>query len=431
MTFAIEPGSKLIGECRVPGDKSISHRAVMLGALAEGITQIDGFLEAEDCLATLHALKQLGVHIEGPVDGRVLIYGRGKGSLTPPTQPLNLGNSGTAMRLLTGLLCAQPFASQLIGDSSLCRRPMQRIIEPLTMMGAKIESTNGCAPLYIEGGSVLNGIHYTAPIASAQVKSCLLLAGLFAEGETRVIEPVITRDHTERLLTSFGYPIKKAEHSVSLFGGGRLTATDMVIPADLSSAAFFMVGACIAPGSDIVLKNVGINPTRVGLIHILREMGAVIRLLNKRLCGDEPVADIAVKYTSLCGIEIPVEYVSLAIDEFPALFVAASVARGQTVLKGARELRYKESDRIAVMVSGLRSLGVQVEEFEDGVIIQGGLIQGGSVEADNDHRIAMAFAIAGLVAQRPITINGCEAVATSFPKFVSVATSLGLKIVES
>lgn len=430
--FHIEPGGVIKGVCRVPGDKSISHRAVILGAIAQGITQVDGFLEGLDCLATLAAFKQMGVQIEGPVDNKLIIHGVGKQGLSAPKEPIDLGNSGTSMRLLAGLLSAQPFDSVLIGDASLMTRPMARIITPLTRMGAKIEgSKENTAPLKISGGQSLVGIHYDCPVMSAQVKSSILLAGIYAEGDTSVSEMGVTRDHTERMLTTFGYPIKKSDRNVGLHGGGELTAVDVVIPSDISSAAFFMVAASISPGSNLLIKNVGINPTRLGVIPILQLMGADIKLVNKRVCGDEPVADIAVKHAPLEGIEIPLEYVSSAIDEFPALFIAAAAANGQTVLKGAKELRVKESDRIASMVAGLVTLGINAEPLEDGAVIEGGQIKGGVIDSFGDHRIAMAFTIAGLIAEKRITVTGCDQVLTSFPGFVSLAQTLGMTISET
>lgn len=429
--YIIQPGGQLSGVCYIPGDKSISHRSIILGAIAQGVSQIDGFLDGLDCLATLAAIKQLGVQVEGPINHRVIIHGVGRLGLKEPKEPLDLGNSGTSMRLLAGLLAGQPFDSTLVGDSSLMKRPMGRIIKPLNQMGAKIDGTESeYAPLHIKGNQQLLGIDYVLPMASAQVKSCILLAGLYANGETSVTEPSITRDHTERMLTGFGYTIQKADHRISIHGGGELNAVDMTVPADISSAAFFLVAATICPGSNLLLKNIGINPTRTGVISILQLMGANIKLVNKRLCGDEPVADIAVKHAPLEGIEIPAELVSLAIDEFPSIFIAAAAASGATVLKGAKELRVKESDRIASMIDGLLGLGIDAESLEDGAIIHGGQIQGGVVDSFGDHRVAMAFTMAGLVAQKMITITGCNNVKTSFPNFVTLCEELGIKIVE-
>lgn len=429
--FHIANKGTISGVCHLPGDKSISHRAIILGAISNGITQINGFLEAEDCQATLEAFKQMGVQIEGPIDQKVIIHGVGMKGLTAPKAEFYLGNSGTSMRLLSGLLSAQSFDSVLIGDASLMSRPMERIIIPLRQMGATIEgSDSGSAPLYIKGGQALKGITYTPEITSAQVKSCLLLAGLYAEGETNIREQSVSRDHTERMLTSFGYPIIKADRNVALQGGGVLNAIDVIIPADLSSAAFFIVGALISDNSTLIIKNVGINPTRSGVISILQLMGANIELQNKRLYGDEPVADIVVSSSVLEGIQIPQDLVSIAIDEFPILFIAASVAKGQTIIKGAKELRVKESDRIASMVTGLQVLGINAESLEDGAIINGGTLKGGTVDSQGDHRVTMAFSMAGLVSEQAISITDCSNVSTSFPSFVLLAKQLGLTIVE-
>ena len=429
LIFHVRPGGCLTGTLRVPGDKSISHRSIMLGSLAEGTTQITGFLEGEDSLATLQAFRALGVEIAGPVDGKVTIQGVGMHGLKAPTGPLDLGNSGTSMRLLAGLLAGQGLELTLVGDSSLSSRPMRRVTDPLRAMGARVETTEqGTAPLVIHPVDHLNGIDYALPVASAQIKSCLLLAGLYAKGTTRVTEPAPTRDHTERMLSGFGYPVQRVGATASLNGGGKLTACDIDVPADISSAAFFLVGASIAPGSDILLEHVGINPTREGVINILRLMGADIEVLNQRDVGGEPVADLRVRSADLHGIRIPVDQVPLAIDEFPALFVAAACARGETVLTGAEELRVKESDRIQVMADGLASLGVDATPTPDGIVIQGGSIQGGRVGSHGDHRIAMAFAMAALRAEGKILIDDCSNVNTSFPGFVRLAGSVGLAI---
>lgn len=427
--FRVRPGGRLSGALRVPGDKSISHRAVMLGALAEGVTEIGGFLEGADALATLAALRALGVTAEGPRGGRLRIQGVGLHGLSGAEGPLDLGNAGTSMRLLTGLLAGQAFDSVLVGDASLMRRPMRRVIEPLAAMGARIEaSPEGTAPLRIRGGRPLQGIDYTLPVASAQVKSALLLAGLYAEGETRVTEPAPTRDHTERLLAGFGYPVQRAGATVWLAGGGRLQGGRIVVPADISSAAFFLVGASIAPGSALVLEHVGLNPTRTGVIEILRRMGADIEIEDQREVGGEPVGRVAVRHAPLHGIDIPPELVPLAIDEFPALFVAAACAEGETRLAGAEELRVKESDRIQVMADGLTELGIDAEPQPDGMVIRGGAITGGRVRARGDHRIAMAFAMAALAARDEILIDDCTEVDTSFPGFVDMARDAGLAI---
>ncbi len=430
ITFIVQPGGKLNGQARVPGDKSMSHRSIMLGSLAEGTTHVKGFLQAEDALATLQAFRDMGVVIEGPKDGEVIIHGVGKHGLKAPTKPLYLGNSGTSMRLLSGLLAGQAFDSVLTGDKSLSGRPMKRVTDPLAQMGAVIEATEkGTAPLHIKGqAGKLKGIHYPMPIASAQVKSCLLLAGMYAEGDTTTVEPAPTRDHTERMLAGFAYPIKQEGNTATINANGKLLAAEIDVPSDISSAAFFLVGASIAPGSDIVLKHVGINPTRTGVIDILRLMGANIEILNERVVGGEPVADLHVVASELHGIDIPEALVPLAIDEFPVLFVAAACASGQTRLTGAKELRVKESDRIQVMADGLQILGVDAQPTEDGMIINSSPIGSGEVISHGDHRIAMAFSIAGLRASGPITIHDCENVNTSFPEFKDIATHLGLSL---
>ncbi len=429
--YILEPGGTLQGQVRVPGDKSISHRAIMLGALAEGVTEIEGFLEGEDALATLQAFRDMGVIIEGPHGGRVRVHGVGLQGLKAPQAALYMGNSGTSMRLLMGLLAGQSFDAQLAGDASLSRRPMERVARPLREMGASIiTASEGTPPVRIRGGSQLKAIDYKLPVASAQVKSALLFAGLFAAGTTRVTEPAPTRDHTERMLEGFGYAVSRQGDTVSLCGGGVLRGCNLEVPADISSAAFFLVGASIAPGSHLVLPHVGINPTRTGVIDILRLMGADIRLMNVRDAGGEPVADIEVKSAPLHGIDIPLELVPLAIDEFPALFVAAACAQGETVLHGAEELRVKESDRIQVMADGLATLGVHTVVHHDGITIQGGQLGGGEVHAHGDHRIAMSFAMAALRATGRIQIHDCANVATSFPDFRSLASAAGLHLEE-
>jgi 3-phosphoshikimate 1-carboxyvinyltransferase len=427
--YIVQPGGKLSGRLRVPGDKSISHRSVMLGSLAEGTTRVTGLLEGEDVLSTLGAFRAMGVSAEGPDHGKLVIHGVGLHGLKAPKQPLDMGNSGTAMRLMAGILAGQAFDSELVGDVSLSKRPMKRVSEPLGAMGAVIATADGgCPPLRIAGGRKLHGIDYAMPVASAQVKSCLLLAGLYAAGETAVTEPAPTRDHTERMLRGFGYPVKTQGARVSVLGGGRLTAGDIDVPADISSAAFFLVGASIAPGSDLVLEHVGINPTRIGVINILKLMGANLELLNPREAGGEPVADIRVRAASLRGVRIPEDQVPLAIDEFPALFVAAACAQGETVLTGAHELRVKESDRIAVMAQGLKQLGIAARETPDGIVIQGGRLQGGDVDSHGDHRIAMSFAVAALRADGPVTVRDCKNVDTSFPGYSGLAAHAGLAI---
>ena len=428
--YIVQPGGKLTGECRVPGDKSISHRSIMLGAIAEGTTNVTGFLEGEDALATLTAFRKMGVEIEGPEQGRVTVHGVGMNGLTLPEDALDLGNSGTSIRLLCGLLAGQNFNAVLKGDSSLAKRPMGRVIDPLAKMGAVIGSNEGKLPLHVQGGNTLYAISYELPMASAQVKSCLLLAGMYAKGKTTIVEPAPTRDHSERMLAGMSYPIEVEGNKITIEGEGKLIATDIDVPADISSATFFMVGAAISPGSDMTLRHVGVNPTRIGVINILKMMGADITLSNETVTGGEPVADIRVRYVPLKGIDIPAEQVPLAIDEFPALFIAAACAEGRTVLTGAKELRVKESDRIQAMADGLVILGIDAQATEDGMIIEGGVMGSGEVDSLGDHRIAMAFAIAGLQAGGTIVIKDSANVATSFPNFVELATTAGLVLDE-
>ncbi|TRO32894.1 bifunctional prephenate dehydrogenase/3-phosphoshikimate 1-carboxyvinyltransferase [Pseudomonas sp. ALS1131] len=431
LIFLAKPGSSLSGRIRVPGDKSISHRSIMLGSLAEGTTEVEGFLEGEDALATLQAFRDMGVVIEGPHHGRVTIHGVGLNGLKAPAGPLYMGNSGTSMRLLSGLLAAQSFDTILTGDASLSKRPMNRVAKPLREMGAVIETgPEGRPPLNIKGGQRLTGMDYEMPMASAQVKSCLLLAGLYAAGKTSVTEPAPTRDHTERMLRGFGYPVSVEGSTASVESGYKLSATRIEVPADISSAAFFLVAASIAEGSELVLEHVGINPTRTGVIDILKLMGGDITLENQREVGGEPVADIRVRAAKLKGIDIPEDLVPLAIDEFPVLFVAAACAEGRTVLRGAEELRVKESDRIQVMADGLISLGVKAEPTPDGIVIEGGAMGGGEVWAHGDHRIAMSFSVASLRASAPIRIHDCANVATSFPNFLALAAEVGINVAE-
>ncbi|HET8731613.1 MAG TPA: bifunctional prephenate dehydrogenase/3-phosphoshikimate 1-carboxyvinyltransferase [Moraxellaceae bacterium] len=428
--YIVQPGGKLTGTLRVPGDKSISHRSIMLGSLAEGVTDVTGFLEGEDALATLQAFRDMGVVIEGPNNGNVRIHGVGLHGLKPPPGAIYCGNSGTSMRLLSGILSAQAFDTVMTGDPSLSKRPMERVAKPLRQMGAEIQTTGerGTPPVTIKGGKHLKGIRYDMPVASAQVKSGVLLAGLWAEGDTVVTEPAPTRDHTERMLRGFGYEVKVEGATVTLKGGGKLTATRIDVPADISSAAFFMVAASIAEGSDITLQHVGLNPTRVGVINILRAMGGDLTVSNEREVGGEPVADIRIRSARLKGIRIPEDQVPLAIDEFPALFIAAACAEGETVLTGAEELRVKESDRIQVMADGLVTLGIDARPTPDGIVIQGGRMGSGRVVSHGDHRIAMSFAMAALRATGPIEIEDCANVATSFPDFTGLARRAGLSI---
>ncbi len=436
MKFIVQGGlntTALKGAIRVPGDKSISHRSIMFGSLAEGTSHISGFLEGEDSLNTLRAFQAMGVNIDGPSDGKVTIEGVGMNGLSAPQKPLDLGNAGTSMRLLAGLLAGQKFDVELSGDVSLSKRPMKRVTDPLSEMGAKIETAEGGKPpLKITGGQTLNGFSYPMPMASAQVKSCCLLAGLYAQGKTCVTEPAITRDHTERMLKAFGCQVDVDGATVCVSGPAKLIASDIDVPADISSAAFFMVGASIAEGSDIVLQHVGINPTRTGIIDILQLMGADITLSNQIEVGGEPVADIRIRSAKLKGIHVPEELVPLAIDEFPVLFVAAACAEGQTIITGAEELRVKESDRIQVMADGLQALAVDARATDDGMVIQGRdadcSFDGGTVHSHDDHRIAMAFAMAALRASEKIHIEDCDNVNTSFPDFAGLATSCGLSV---
>ena len=457
-SYNISPSNTVVGTISIPGDKSISHRSIMLGSLAEGMTQVTGFLEGEDALATLQAFRDMGVTIEGPDNGKLTIHGVGMNGLKPSKTPLYMGNSGTSMRLLAGILAAQAFDSVLIGDTSLNKRPMERVAAPLRAMGAVIQTTGhtGTSPLSITGrdnvGKPLHGIDYNMPVASAQIKSCLLLAGLWAEGTTTVTQPEVSRDHTERMLAAFGYPVTVEGNRISVEGGGKLTGGNIAVPADISSAAFFMVAAAISQDSELTLTQVGVNPTRTGIIDILKLMNADISLSNETHVGGEPVADVTIRSSNLVGIEIPEALVPLAIDEFPVLFIAASCAQGRTVLTGAKELRVKESDRIAVMAEGLQELGIDCTVTDDGLIIEGKGIEGkgsnnqsdkvdssavnnsqpvfggGHIVSHHDHRIAMSFAVASLRAAKQITIEGVETVNTSFPGFAELANQIGMAI---
>ena len=423
---------RLAGEIVVPGDKSISHRAVMLAALAEGASRIDGFLEGEDTRATEAIFRAMGVRIDTPSASSRIVHGVGLHGLVKADAALDCGNSGTGMRLLAGLLAGQGFDSCLTGDETLLRRPMQRVIEPLAAMGARIGSeSGGLPPLRMSGGAKLQGIAYTPPVASAQVKSAVLLAGLYAQGETGLREIHPTRDYSERMLAAFGWPVAFGPGWARLEGGHRLRATAVDVPADFSSAAFFIVAATLVPGSRLLLRAVGLNPRRTGLLTVLRAMGADIREHAAREQGGERVADLEVRHARLRGIEIPPALVPDMIDEFPILFVAAAAAEGVTTLRGAAELRVKESDRIAVMATGLCTLGIAVAETPGGARIAGGHFGGGEVMSHGDHRIAMSFAVAGAVASEPVRIRDCENVATSFPGFVELARSAGLGLVLS
>lgn len=429
-SWTARKGQPLQGSLTIPGDKSVSHRAVMFAALADGVSHIDGFLEGEDTRATAAIFSQMGVRIETPSPSQRIVHGVGVDGLQAPAGPLDCGNAGTGMRLLAGLLAAQPFDSVMVGDESLSRRPMRRVTGPLAQMGAKIDTeADGTPPLRVHGGQPLHGIDFASPVASAQVKSAVLLAGLYAQGETSVTEPHPTRDYSERMLRAFGVEIEFSPGKARLRGGQRLRATDIAVPADFSSAAFFLVAASIIPGSALTLRQVGLNPRRTGLLAALRLMGADIREENHAEQGGEAVADLVVRHAPLYGVEIPEALVPDMIDEFPALFVAAAAAQGNTIVRGAAELRVKESDRLAAMATGLRSLGVQVDETEDGATIHGGTELGsGTIESHGDHRIAMAFAIAGQLSNGEVRINDIANVATSFPNFDGIARTAGFNL---
>lgn len=403
----------------------------MLGALATGKTRVTGFLAGEDCLATLAAVEAMGAQVRRFDQTSLTIDGCGMRGLRGPAGSLDMGNSGTAMRLFAGLLSGQSFDSVLFGDASLSRRPMERVALPLRSMGASIETTEGCPPLRIRGGRTLNGIRYQMPLASAQVKSALLLAGLYARGETVIQEPATTRDHTERMLEIFGCPVERIHGAVRVVGVKDLRAAELGVPGDLSSAAFFLLAGCVAARGELTIENVGLNPTRTGILEILKLMGA--DLTADRTAGSasgEPAGRIVVRSSPLHGAVIPAEMVPLAIDEFPVIFAAAALASGETIISGAAELRTKESDRIRVMAEGLRSLGIIVEERADGARIVGGQLRGGDVDSHGDHRIAMAFAVAGSRADGAIHIRDTSNVATSFPDFVPLARSVGMDVDE-
>jgi 3-phosphoshikimate 1-carboxyvinyltransferase len=426
--FISEPVERVSGQVRVPGDKSISHRSLMLGAIAEGVTEISGFLPGEDCLATLNALSVMGVDIDRPSVTDVRVHGRGLNGLTGPGMPLDMGNSGTAMRLFTGLLAGQDFDSELTGDASLVRRPMERVAAPLREMGAEISTDQGHPPLSIHGNRRLRGIDYAMPVASAQVKSALLLAGLYCDGPVSITEPAITRDHTERMLGIFGLPVQRDPLRVTLSSGGPLTATRIKVPGDLSSAAFLILAGCLAREGELVLEDVGLNPTRTGILNIFELMQANIEVQPVTGDGGEPAGRILVKPSRLRGARIPAELVPLAIDEFPLIFVAAALAQGETVICGAAELRHKESDRIQVMAQGLKNLGANIEERPDGAVIQGGALTGGTIDSGGDHRVAMAFAVGAIAADGPIRITDTQNVATSYPGFVDSVCDIGMKV---
>lgn len=427
----------LIGDITVPGDKSISHRSLMLGALAVGETRITGLLEGEDVLATAAAMRAMGADIARLPDGEWRVHGVGVGGLLQPAGALDMGNSGTSTRLLMGLVASHPITATFVGDASLSGRPMGRVITPLGLMGATITATPGpgrqTLPLTLTGACPAIPLRYTLPVASAQVKSAILLAGLNTPGETTVIEPIATRDHSERMLAGFGAKLAISEslqgRIITITGEAELKPQTIVVPGDPSSAAFPMVAALIVPGSDIIIRNVGINPTRAGLIAVLQAMGGRIDLQNERLVGGEPVADLHVRHSALTGIEVPPDGAPSMIDEYPILFVAAAFATGRTSCHGLEELRVKESDRIAVMAEGLAACGVACEELADGLIVhgQGGdpVPGGATIAARLDHRIAMSFAVLGLNAAQPVTVDDARPIATSFPGFVPMLEQLG------
>jgi 3-phosphoshikimate 1-carboxyvinyltransferase len=430
MKYRAGPGGAATGELTVPGDKSISHRALMLGGIAQGVTDITGFLAGEDCLATLRALQALGVRIERPEAQHVIVHGVGPKGLRGASAPLDMGNAGTAMRLSMGLLAPQNFDSTLIGDESLMRRPMERVATPLRLMGANIQTQSGRPPVEIRGSARMSAIDYALPVASAQVKSAVLLAGLQASGCTRVTEPAPTRDHTERMLRAFGVNVVQQGATASIEGGQILRGTDIVVPADFSSAAFFLVAGCLAADKPLLLRNVGINPTRTGLLELLLQMGADIKVhAHPNGTNAEPIADLEVRKSRLKGIQVSESLVPLSIDEFPVFFIAAACAEGETLVRGAEELRVKETDRLAAMADGLTVLGVQNHLYPDGLWIRGGDgFKGGTVDSRSDHRIAMAFAVASLRSRDEIEILDIANVATSFPGFVEIARAAGLRI---
>jgi 3-phosphoshikimate 1-carboxyvinyltransferase len=425
------PGGRVAGEMRVPGDKSISHRAAMLGAIAEGTTEIDGFLEAADCESTLAALASLGVRIDRLAPGRLRVHGTGASGLVAPPAPLDLGNSGTSMRLLAGILAGQSIHATLVGDASLMQRPMERVAAPLRRMGADVRTRDGRPPVTISGSRALTGCNHVLQVPSAQVKSALLLAGLRARGRTRVQEPGISRDHTERMLEAFGVRVTREAGSVAIEGPATLAATRVEVPGDFSSAAFFVVAALTAGAAPLVIRDVGLNPTRTALLEILRRMGAGIRTHALREAAGEPRGDIEVRPAALHGVEVPAGLVPAALDELPVLFAAAAMAAGETVVTGAGELRVKESDRLAAMADGLAALGVFVQRLPDGLRIRGGRISGGEADCRGDHRIAMAFAVLGARAESPVRILDVQNVATSFPGFAQAARACGLKLEET
>jgi len=421
--WVIEKKGALKGEIDVPPDKSISHRAVILSSIAQGKSRVKNWLRADDVMRTIRAFQELGVEIK--INNELIISGEGKHGLKPPQNPLDMGNSGTGLRLLAGVLAGQKFLTILTGDETLKKRPMRRIIEPLSKMGAKIEAEDGeHPPLRIQGGD-LKGIKYTLPVASAQVKSAILLASLYATGKTKITEPAPSRDHTERMLEFFGARIKKSALCIEMDCGQNLEAREIEVVGDISSASFFLVAGCLVKGSEVLVKNVGINPTRAGILEVLKEMGADIKLLNQRNIAGEPVADILVKSSPLRAVEIKGEIIPRLIDEIPVLAVAGAVAQGTTIIRDAKELRVKESDRIHSTVSELKKMGAKIEELEDGMIIEGPCeLKGAEVYSHKDHRVAMSLAVAGLYAQGKTIIKEVQWVETSFPDFFNKLNQL-------
>ena len=408
----------LRGEVTIPGDKSISHRAVMLGAISEGTTRITNFLRGADCLSTIACFRKMGIDIEESPD-QILVHGKGLHGLQAPADILDAGNSGTTTRLISGILAGQSFESTLTGDASIQKRPMKRIITPLTMMGADVESLSGdgCAPLRIRG-SHLKGIDYHSPVASAQVKSCILLAGLYTDSVTSVTEPYVSRDHSERMLSSFGAALKTDGCTVSIQPEPRLMGQEVAVPGDISSAAYFIAAALLVPGSELLIKNVGINPTRDGILRICRRMGADITILNRREHGREPVADLLVKHSPLKGTVIEGAVIPTLIDELPILAVMATFAEGSTVIRDAQELKVKESNRLDILVHHLSAMGADITGTEDGMVINGGRpLHGAVLESHLDHRIAMSFAVAGIAAQGETEILQADCVDISYPGF--------------
>jgi 3-phosphoshikimate 1-carboxyvinyltransferase len=420
----IQPGGRLRGRVQVPGDKSISHRALLLGALADGPSQITSFNPSGDCLATLDCIRALGIQVDWQNRTSLTIHGRGLRGLSQPDRPLHCGRSGTTMRLLAGVLAGQPFTSTLTGDPQLLRRPMRRIVAPLRAMGALIEDHGGRAPLAIHG-RLLRGCDHTLAVASAQVKSALMLAGLYADGPTRIGQPGPARDHTERMLAAMGATVQTAGLSVTVHPSNRLDPLSLTVPGDLSSAAFLLVAALLVPGSQVTAAGVGVNPTRTGLLEVLGAMGATIELTSEGLPGNEPVANLTARTSTLHGVEIGGETVVRMIDEFPVLAVAATQARGTTVVRDAAELRVKETDRIATVVSELQTLGAQIEPRPDGFVVTGPTpLHGALVHSHGDHRLAMALAVAGLIASGTTRVGDADCIADSFPGFSATLTSL-------